>query len=80
MIVPATPWTSEAETWRWCLQVLTWDLRGGRSAAVSFGADGPSGEALLQRLPLKPLLASLPGLAQQVPDPFHLDSICQRMP
>lgn len=47
-------------------QVLTWDLRAGRTAAVSFGANGPSGEALLQRLALKPLLASLPTLAQQV--------------
>ena len=49
-----------------CLQVLTWDLRGGRAAAVSFGAGGPSGAALLQRVPLRPLLASLPSLAQQV--------------
>jgi hypothetical protein len=47
--------------------VLTWDLRGGRAAAVLFGAGGPSGHALLQRLPLRPLLASLPSLAQQVP-------------
>ena len=50
-----------------CLQILTWDLRGGRAAAVSFGAGGPSGDALLQRLPLRPLLASLPSLAEQVP-------------
>ena len=49
-----------------CLQVLTWDLRGGRAAAVSFGAGGPSGDALLQRVLLRPLLASLPSLAQQV--------------
>ena len=49
-----------------CLQVLTWDLRGGRAAAVSFGAGGPSGDVLLQRVLLRPLLASLPSLAQQV--------------
>ncbi len=45
--------------------MLTWDLRGGRAAALSFGAAGPSGEALLQRAPLRPLLASLPGLAAE---------------
>lgn len=51
-------------------QVLTWDLRGGRAAAVCFGAGGPSGDALLQRLPLRPLLASLPSLAEQVALPL----------
>ena len=45
--------------------MLTWDLRGGRAASLTFGAGGPSGQALLQRLPLRPLLASLPGLAEQ---------------
>lgn len=48
-----------------CAQVLTWDLRVRRTAAVCFGAGGPSGDVLLQRLAVRPLLASLPRLAQQ---------------